>query len=241
MTVNSGQCNDEGEHPRHDQQFDRIHAHGAQRVGLLVELHHADFGGECTARAAGDDDRGQQHAHFAQHRDGHQIDDEDIGAESRELLRPQIGDDHADQERDERDDRNRRDAGFVDMPRKRRYAQRPRARESLAEDRHDAAEEVEHVACFGALQHRPPTRAGRALPRCSAPAVRRRPRVRFCSCLSFCRSFSVCGGSPSCRTCKFERRDRQARQQVPTPGRFPVAPHATNRRPRCRSRDSAKR
>ena len=77
-----GQRDDEGEHPRNHQQFDRVHAHGAQRVGFLVELHDADLGRECAARAAGDDDGGEQHAHFAQHRDGHEIDDENVGAES---------------------------------------------------------------------------------------------------------------------------------------------------------------
>ena len=96
------QRDDERQHPRHHQQFDRIHAHGAQRVGFLVELHDADLGGKGAAGTAGDDDGGQQHAHFAQHRNGHQVDHEDVGAEPRQLLRAEIGHDHADEKCDQR-------------------------------------------------------------------------------------------------------------------------------------------
>ena len=168
------QCDDEGEHPRHDQHFDRIHAHGAQRVGFLIELHDADFRGESTAGAAGDDDRRQQYAHFAQHRNRHQIDDEDIGAEPRELLRPQIGDDHADQKGDQRDDGNGRDAGFVDMPRNRRYAQRPQPRETwpstLRCGRRSRARRVLRLPC--STVQRPELARSRSL-RCSAQLTAR--------------------------------------------------------------------
>ena len=86
-----------------------------QRIHLLVELHGADLGGEGAAGAAGDDDRGQQHAELAQHADGHQVDHEDVGAELAQLLRAHVRQDHRDQEGDQRHDRNRGDAGVVDM------------------------------------------------------------------------------------------------------------------------------
>ena len=58
-----------------------------QRIDLLVELHRADLGGERAARAAGDDDRGQQHAELAQHADRDQVGHEDVDAVAAQLLR----------------------------------------------------------------------------------------------------------------------------------------------------------
>ena len=63
-----------------DQHFVRLDADGMQRVDFFVELHRADFGGERGARAAGNDDGGEQHAELAQHADGDDIDHEDFGA-----------------------------------------------------------------------------------------------------------------------------------------------------------------
>ncbi len=88
------------------QHLDRVHAHRAQRVDLVVQFHRADLGSEGAARAAGDDDRGQQHAELAQHGDRHEVDDEDLAAEFPELLGADVGDDHRDQEGDQRDDRH---------------------------------------------------------------------------------------------------------------------------------------
>ena len=93
-----------------------------ERIDLLVELHRAELGGEGAAGAAGDDDRGEQHAELAQHADGHQVDHEDVGAELAQLLRAQVGDDDADEKGDERHDRDRGDAGVVHVPRDRRSA-----------------------------------------------------------------------------------------------------------------------
>ena len=45
---------------RQDQPLDGIEADRAHGIDLLVDLHRADLGGEGAARAAGDDDRGQQ-------------------------------------------------------------------------------------------------------------------------------------------------------------------------------------
>ena len=102
------QGDDERDDSRHDQQLDRIHTHRAQRVGLLVELHHADFRGKRAPRAAGDDDGRQQNAHLAQHRDRTRSTTNMSAPKLRELLRSEIGDDHADQKGDQRDDRDRR-------------------------------------------------------------------------------------------------------------------------------------
>jgi hypothetical protein len=45
----------------------------------------------------------------------HQVDDEDLGAEILQLLSAHVGNDHADQEGDQRHDRNGGDAGVVDV------------------------------------------------------------------------------------------------------------------------------
>ena len=55
--------------PRQHEHLDRVEAERAHRVDLLVHLHRADLRGEGAARAAGDDDRGQQDAELAQDRD----------------------------------------------------------------------------------------------------------------------------------------------------------------------------
>ncbi len=194
------QRDDERQHPRHHQQLDRIHAHGAQRVGFLVELHDPDLGGKGAARAARHDDGGQQHAHLAQCRDGHQIDHENIGAETRQLLRAEVGHDHADEKCDQRDDRNGGDAGFVDMPRQRRDSPGPRPRECLADHGRDAPEKHDHAARMDALQHRPaPQLADQTFQAsvigltCSYAACR--------STWSFCSRSRKCGGLPAWLTC----------------------------------------
>ncbi len=137
----------EPEDPRQHQHLDGIHAHGAQRVHLVVQLHRADLGGEGAARAAGDDDRGQQHAELAQDRDRDEVDDEDLAAELPELLRADVGDDHRDQEGDQRDDRHRGEARLVHVARDRGQAQALEARliARPVADRHraDEAEQVE--------------------------------------------------------------------------------------------------
>jgi hypothetical protein len=94
-------------------------------------------------------------AHFAQHRYRHEIHDENIGAKSVQLLRPQVGHDDADQEGDERDDWYGGDARLIDVPHERRGPQRPRPGERLVEDADDAAEEADHRARLGALKYGP--------------------------------------------------------------------------------------
>ncbi len=103
------------QHPRQHQHFERIHPGRMQRVDLLVEFHGADLGRERAAGAAGDDYGGQQNAQLAQHADSDQVHDEDLRTEVAQLLCAHVGDDDADQERNERDDRYRSDAGVIDM------------------------------------------------------------------------------------------------------------------------------
>ena len=134
---------------RHDQHLDRIEAHDPQRVDLLAHLHGADLGGEGGARAAGDHDRGQEHAEFAQDEDADEVDDEGRGAELLELEDALLGDDAADQERDQHDDRHAAIGDLLELVDDRRAAElrpglsttRIRADDELAEEG-DAADEV---------------------------------------------------------------------------------------------------
>src|SRR5688572_12462318 len=139
------QRDDEAQDARDHQYLDRIHPHGAQRVDLVVQLHGADLGRERAARAAGDDDGGQQHAELAQHRDSDEIDDEDLAAELPELLRADVGDDHRDQEGDQRHDRHRGEARLVDVAHDRGQAQALHAPEDVADAGSDDADEAEQV------------------------------------------------------------------------------------------------
>ena len=115
----AGERYDEADHARDDEKLDGVHAHRAQGIDLLVELHDADLRGECAAGAARDDDGGEQHAHLAQHRDGDEVDDEDGGAEPRQLLRAEVRDHHTDEKCDERDDGDGAHAGLLNVPRDR--------------------------------------------------------------------------------------------------------------------------
>ncbi|MEJ0004989.1 MAG: hypothetical protein WDM77_00970 [Steroidobacteraceae bacterium] len=94
-------------------------------INLFIQVHGADFRRVGAARPARHDDGRQQHAQFPQDPDRDQIDDEHLGAEAGELLRAHVRDDDADQEGDQRDDRNRGDAGFIDVPGDRDRSQAP--------------------------------------------------------------------------------------------------------------------
>ncbi len=65
------------------------------------------------------------------------------GAEARQLLRTHVGDDHTDQERDQRDDGDGRDAGLVDMAGNRNRPQPPRRAQRAACRHGDTADECE--------------------------------------------------------------------------------------------------
>ena len=100
------QGNDQGDDARKNEHIDRIEAHGAQGVDLLSHLHGAQFGGVGAAGAAGDHDGDDQHADFAQHEDADHVDHVFVGAELAEMKEALLGDDAADQEGNEQDDRH---------------------------------------------------------------------------------------------------------------------------------------
>ena len=105
---------DRRHHPRQDQRFDRRDADRAHRVDLLGDLHRSDLGGEGRARAAGDHDRGHQHAELAHRDPADQVDGVDLGAELGELDRALLGDDDADEEAHQADDPERAHADDVE-------------------------------------------------------------------------------------------------------------------------------
>ena len=65
----------------------------------------------------------KQNADLAQRRDGEQVDREDLGAEAAQLVGALIGHHDADQERDQADDRQRIDAGLLQVVGQRGQAQ----------------------------------------------------------------------------------------------------------------------
>ena len=93
--MSSGIAIDQADDARQDQHFVRVDADGVQRVDFLVELHGADLGREGAARAASDNDRGEQHRQLAQHADGDEVDHVDLGAVFAHVLGGDVGDDHA--------------------------------------------------------------------------------------------------------------------------------------------------
>ena len=133
------QRDDQRQHPRQDQNLDRVEAHGAQRVDLLAHLHRAEFGGIGAAGTARHHDRHQQHADLAQHQDAQHVDHEDIRAEFAEMKDALLGDDAADQKGDQHDDRHRAPAHLLEMMHGRGQA------EALGVD-HDPAARGEHRA-----------------------------------------------------------------------------------------------
>ena len=114
------QRDDQRDQARKDQHADRVEADDGQRVDLLAHLHRADLGGDGAARAAGDHDRGQQHAELAQDQDADEVDDEDLGAEIAQLEGALLRDDGADDGRHQHDDRDGADAHAVDLVEDRR-------------------------------------------------------------------------------------------------------------------------
>jgi hypothetical protein len=83
---------------RQHQHLERVDPEGPDGVDLLVHLHGADLRREGAARAAGDHDRGDEHAHLAQHGDADQVDHIDLAAELAQLIDALVGDHDADQD-----------------------------------------------------------------------------------------------------------------------------------------------
>ena len=95
-------------------------AHDAHGVELLGHAHHADLRRDGRARAPGDQDGRQHRPELADQRDAQDVDDVDLGAELAQLQRRQVGQHHADQEADQRGDRQRGGADVVRCARRRR-------------------------------------------------------------------------------------------------------------------------
>ena len=123
----------------------RIEPHHLERVDLLARLHDADLGGERGARAPGDENRGDQHAHLAQHRYGDQIDRQVLAALRSQLGDTLIGDDDADHHCEQPDDRQRLDAGLGDLARDRRQPPCRRMHQHVDDRVRGASDEGDHV------------------------------------------------------------------------------------------------
>jgi len=129
------------EDARQHQPFDRVQPDSAHGVDFLVDLHGADLGGEGAARAAGDDDRGEQHAQFAEHADADGFHREGLGAELAQLLHALVGDHHADQEGQHADDDQCLDPDLEHLSNDGTDAEPARLHAGLEEDDDDLAHE----------------------------------------------------------------------------------------------------
>ena len=92
-------------HAGQDQHLDGIEAHGRQGIDFLAHFHRAKFGGIGTPGSAGDHNGNDQDANFAEYEDADQIDNVGLRAELAEMEDALLGDDGADQKRDQGDDR----------------------------------------------------------------------------------------------------------------------------------------
>ena len=143
MNVSIGIVTSKRQHARQHQHFDRIEAERADRVDFLARLHRADLRGERAAGAAGDHDRGQQHAEFAQERIADQLDREHARAEVAQHGRAEERDDRADQETQQRDDRHRIQAGLLDVEEQRGHAPAARVRQHARDGRQHESDEAD--------------------------------------------------------------------------------------------------
>ena len=156
------------EHAREDQRLHRRDADRAHRVDFLGELHRADLRGEGRAGAAGDHDRGHQHAQLLHRRAADQVDRVDLGAELAELDRALLGDDDADQEAHQADDAERVDADHLELLGDRVEPEAARVADDVAGRDQQRAEEAEQAV------ERPRSRSwSRRRP---APSTRRQRR-----------------------------------------------------------------
>ena len=111
-----GQGDDDGNKPRDNEQFKRINADGFERIHFFTDLHHADFGSEgAAAERPATMMAVSKHTHFAQYRNGDEVDGELLCAKRTELLIALVGEHYADKERDERNDGDGVDADLLNM------------------------------------------------------------------------------------------------------------------------------
>jgi hypothetical protein len=104
-----------------------------------------DLGGEGGAGAAGDHDRGQQDAHLPKHRDADHVDREDLGTEAAKLIGALEGQHDPDQKGDHADDRQRIEAGALDVKNHRCQPQPRRPDGNANEGLDECAEESEEI------------------------------------------------------------------------------------------------
>jgi hypothetical protein len=136
------QHQDQRQHPRQHQDLHGVEADGAHGIDLLVDLHGADLGREGRAGAPGHDDRRQHDRHLAQDADPDQVHGEDLGSELLELIGALIGQHHADQERDQADDRHGVEARPLHLVDQRRPADPAGAKQRADEDDYRMPEEI---------------------------------------------------------------------------------------------------
>ena len=123
-----------------------------QRVDFLAHLHRADLGRDRGAGPSGDHDRCQQHAEFAQRQYADEIDRVGRRAEPLQQINAALGDNAADEEIDQRDDRQAAEGEILEMEDDGRAAKARRVQKEPAEARHHLAEKrdrVEKIAARG--------------------------------------------------------------------------------------------
>ena len=115
MKARIGRAQNERYDARQDQHFDRIEPHCGQSVDFLTHFHRAEFGGIGAARPAGDHDGDDENANLAENEDADQVDDIGFRTELAEMKDALLGDDCADQKRDQGDDRYRLPADLMEV------------------------------------------------------------------------------------------------------------------------------
>ncbi len=133
----------------------------------------------------------EQHAQFTQHTDGDQVHHVDAGPILARLARRKIGNDHRDQEGDQRHDGDGRQAGVINMPHHRDGPQAPPSRACPREYHRRMAHEIQAVAHFlQPLQRRAPQTLHGVVQRVLA---QRHRRAAGSACSALRTSSSTCG------------------------------------------------
>ena len=107
-----------------------------------MHLHRPDLSREGAAGTPGHDDGGEQDADLAQDGDAEQVDDKHLGAETLQLIRALIGENHPDEERDQADDGQRVEPDLLHMVNERGEPEPPWAHGAGGEASDDLAEEA---------------------------------------------------------------------------------------------------
>ena len=172
-----GQGDHQRDHLGQDQQLQRRDADGAHGIDLLGHGHGANLRRIGGAGTSGDDDRGHQRCEFAQHRQTDQISHKDVGAVASQLVGRLVGHDHAEQERQQANDRQCVKAGAADVEQDWSPAQPFRVRQTRSQDQRGLSHKREQGGgLFTGGKHR----AADAFERHEAHLGRRWPRVGRC-------------------------------------------------------------